>query len=231
MERSKEEKLFANVNALAIDNAKLLLSNENKGTSLEFNALNTNFSMLELEEKKLSGKITTLNYHSPQFEDIEEVTADFLISSTAIEIPTIQLKSPTLALSAALVLNSPQWSKEAIVEKGVIDIQLSEASFATEIFKTKTAQMPKGRITLEGQAKGPFAQLKVLLKAQSDSNSFFEGDFLVDCTNSANLTIQGKQILADVTQHDLDRYSAIMFQESNPLNTINLERFFTEREF
>ncbi|MGB1448322.1 MAG: translocation/assembly module TamB domain-containing protein [Flavobacteriaceae bacterium] len=227
----KRKKPFAAVNSLIIDQATVFISDENTRSSFEINELNTSFSDLSLREEHLTGQITALNYHAPQFEDIEEVRATFSLSPSSIEIPNLSLKSTNASLDAAIVVTSPQWTKAAILENGRLDIQVNQADFATEIFRANEKYLPKGSLRLSGRAQGPLSQLDLRLFARTNNNSVFEGDLLIDMKSTEEISILGKQFSAALNPKDIKRYREVFLPANTPLQHLDLEQFLVNGSF
>ncbi len=171
---SKKQKPFlVNVDQLNLENARLILTDQNKASSFGFKNINASIAKILLNENQLTGQIAQLNYQSPHVEDLTDLKAKLNFTKETLHLEDFEIVTPNGQMAGELKINTPKFSLDQIMEEGMFLVSFKEADLSTTLFNSTSVKLPSGKIKFNGVATGPLDQLKVKLTAQTDKNSRF----------------------------------------------------------
>ncbi len=229
---SKKQKPFlANVDQLNLENARLIFTDQNKTSSLDFKNINASFASILLNESQFTGQIAQLNYQSPNVEDLIDLKAKLNFTKETLHLEDFDIVTPNGQMAGELKINSPKFSLGQIMKEGSFLVSVKEAELSTTLFNSTSLKLPVGKIKFNGVATGPLDQLNVKLNAQTNKNSRFEGDLLLAYNKEKGLVVKGSNVLASIDQDDIVRYTNALLPVEHPIHQFNLTRLKLEGAF
>ncbi len=229
---SKKQKPFlVNVDQLNLENARLILTDQNKASSFGFKNINASIAKILLNENQLTGQIAQLNYQSPHVEDLTDLKAKLNFTKETLHLEDFEIVTPNGQMAGELKINTPKFSLDQIMEEGMFLVSFKEADLSTTLFNSTSVKLPSGKIKFNGVATGPLDQLKVKLTAQTDKNSRFEGDLLLRYSKEKGIFLKGRNVVASIDLEDVDRYTNVLFPQEHPIHQFNLARLELEGAF
>ncbi|MEN8846337.1 MAG: hypothetical protein ABF261_08675, partial [Candidatus Arcticimaribacter sp.] len=113
---SKKQKPFlANVDQLNLENARLIFTDQNKASSLDFKKINASFASILLNENQFTGQIAQLNYQSPNVEDLIDLKAKLNFTKETLHLEDFDIVTPNGQMAGELKINSPKFSLDQIM--------------------------------------------------------------------------------------------------------------------
>jgi len=221
---SKKAKPFlANIEVLVIEKARLSFVDLNTAKIFELEALNSTISSLLLDRQSFSGEIKQLDYQSSQLESLTALEGKVSFNPDQLLLRDFKGISPNGQIEGNLEVKTPTFAMDRLMEEGSILLEVTAANLSTALLETPALKLPASEFRWSGIAKGPLSKLHLSLNAQTDQNSRFDGELVLEYQKDDPMVVIGESISLEISPEDYDRYTSTFTTEASPLHQFNVE--------